>query len=104
MSNDLQNVHKPWQAGKLSNITRSLPVDPAEDGTFTDENGFFIRAGTTGYIRYCPVGNEDSEAIEKEFTASSYFVDPEICRKIFGTLADGGQRSMAEDIYIGYGV
>jgi hypothetical protein len=86
------------------NITRVVLVDPAANGDFEDPNGFFIRAGTTGYIRYCPIGNGDDEYIEKEFTASSIFVDPEVCRKIFGTLEDGGQRTMAEDIYIGYGV
>ena len=104
MANDLQEVHKPWVTNAMGNITRSIPVDPAANGTYTNENGFFIRAGTTGYIRYCPVGNGDTEYIEKEFTASSIFVDPEICRKIFGTLEAGGQRDMAEDIFVGFGV
>ncbi len=94
----------PNQGFALGNILRVVPVDPADDGDFTDENGFFIRAETKGYIRYCPKNNLDSEYIEKEFDASTIFVDPELCRKIFGTLEAGGQRSMAENIYIGYGV
>jgi hypothetical protein len=78
-------------------ITRSLPVDVAANGDFTDEHGFFIRSAA-GNIRYCPVGNEDSEAITKTVAAEVYFKDPELCRKIFqtGTTATG--------IYIGYGV
>ena len=94
----------PNQGFALGNILRVVPVDPEADGDFTDENGFFIRAGTTGYIRYCPKNNLDDEYIEKTFTGSEIFVDPELCRKIFGTLEGGQQRSMAEDIYIGYGV
>ena len=104
MANDLQNVHKPWQNIAMGNITRVIEVDPEANGDYTNEYGFFIRAETTGYIRYCPVGNEDSEYIEKTFTASTIFVDPEICRKIFGTLEAGGQREMAEDIFVGFGV
>ena len=80
------------------NITRVVPVDLSE-GDFTDENGFFIRAaGNGGDIKYYPVGNEDSEAITKNFAGSDIFVDPEVCRKI---LADGTD---ASDIYVGYGV
>lgn len=89
----------------MGNITRVVPVNPGALGDFTDENGFFIRAETAGYIRYCPVGNKsDAEAIEKYFDASTIFVDPEMCRKIFGTLTAGSQREMAASIYIGYGV
>jgi hypothetical protein len=94
----------PNQGFALGNILRVVPVDPAANGDFTDENGFFVRAVTTGYIRYCPKNNLDDEYIEKTFTGSDIFVDPELCRKIFGTLAPGGQREMAEEIYIGYGV
>lgn len=103
----------PNQGFALGNILRVVAVDleartPCqyfdEDGNFVDENGFFIRAGTTGYIRYCPKNNLDTEYIEKTFTGSEIFVDPELCRKIFGTLEEGGQREMAEGIYVGYGV
>jgi hypothetical protein len=94
----------PNQGFALGNILRVVPVDPAVYGDFTDENGFFIRAETTGYIRYCPKNNQDDEWIEKTFTGSTLFVDRELCRKIFGVLEAGGQRQMAADIYIGYGV
>lgn len=96
---------RPLQTHALGNILRVVPVDPAANGDFTDDNKpFFIRATTTGYIRYCPLNNEDDEYIEKTFTGSEIFVDPELCRKIFGTLEEGGQREMAEGIYVGYGV
>lgn len=98
----------------MTNITRVLKVDFEDsqtpesyfddDGNFVDENGFFIRAGTTGYLRYCPVNNGDDEYIEKEFTGSEIFVDPERCRKIFKELEAGSQREMATDVYVGYGV
>ena len=80
------------------NITRVVLVDLSE-GDFIDENGFFIRAsGNGGDIKYCPVGNEDSEAITKNFAGSDIFVDPEVCRKIFAAGTD------ASNIYVGYGV
>jgi len=95
----------PNQGFALGNILRVVPVNPAANGDFVDENGFFIRVETTGYLRYCPKNNQsDAEAIEKNFTASTIFVDPELCRKIFGTLTAGGQRTMAQVIYVGYGV
>ncbi|MCJ7447896.1 MAG: hypothetical protein MUO72_09395 [Bacteroidales bacterium] len=95
----------PNQAFALGNILRVVPVNPATNGDFTDENGFFIRAETKGYLRYCPKNNLDTEYIEKYFDASNIFVDPELCRKIFGTVLGGaGQRDMASSIYIGYGV
>ena len=84
------------------NITRVIPVDLSE-GDFIDENGFFIRAGTAGIIKYCPFDNKsDAEAITKNFAASDIFIDPEVCRKIFdiGTVSP----PQAENIYIGYGV
>ena len=88
----------------MNNITRVIPVDLTE-GDFEepeDPKPFFIRAGTTGVLRYIPWGNADNEVIEKTFTASEIFVDPEACRKIFNL----GQVSpaQAEDIYVGYGV
>ncbi|HUX57081.1 MAG TPA: hypothetical protein VMV77_08910 [Bacteroidales bacterium] len=98
----------------MFDIQRVIAVDfvnqtPAmnfnDDGDFVDEAGFFIRAETTGYLKYCPINNKsDGEAIEKTFTASNIFIDPEVCRKIFHELEAGGQRSMAEVIYVGYGV
>jgi len=95
----------PLQTHSLGNILRVVSVNPAVDGDYVDEVGFFIKAETEGYIRYCPMNNKtDAEAIEKNFVASTIFVDPELCRKIFSTLTPGGQREMAEGIYIGYGV
>ena len=98
----------------MGNIQRVIAVDmdaktPCEyfdlDGDFVDEQGFFIRVETAGYLRYCPVGNKtDGEAIEKQFDASNLFIDVEVCRKIFADLTAGGQREMAETIYVGYGV
>lgn len=95
----------------MGNITRVIPVDlitrtPANkfnaQGDFVDENGFFIRAGIEGVLKYCPMGNLDSEFIIKDFAASQIFIDPEICRKIFhiGTVSP----AQAHDIYVGYGV
>ena len=88
------------------NIQRVVAVDmdaqtPAEKfvgNDFVDEAGFFIRAGGAGNIQYCPVGNNDLEAITKPFAVSDIFVDPEECRKIFG------QSTTATLIYVGYGV
>lgn len=95
-----RNVHKPWQTKTMGNITRVVKIDLSE-GDFTDENGFFIRCDSGGSIKYCPVGNEDSEAIIKTVEASVYFEDPEICRKIFAT---GAGSPSATDIYVGYGI
>ena len=95
-----KTCHRPWQATQMGNITRVVEVDLSA-GDYTDEAGFFIRAGTEGSLKYCPIGNNDDEAITKTFEASEIFVDPEICRKIFAT---GAGSPMAEDIYIGYGV
>lgn len=91
----------------MGNIQRVLAVDlvagtPAlyfdGDGNFVDENGFFIRSGAGGVIKYCPVNNEDTEVITKTLDASAVFNDPEVCRKI---VADG---TVATEIFIGYGV
>lgn len=93
------------QGFALGNILRVVPVDPESDGDFTDENGFFIRAGTTGYLRYCPKNNQDDEYIEKIFTGSEIFVDPELCRKIFADITiTSPEITMAQNIYVGYGV
>ena len=100
-----KRAHRPWQNIAMGNITRVKAInfndrtDPHYDsnGDFTDENGFFIRAGTAGDIKYCPVGNTNDEPITKTIEASAYFIDPEICRKLFAT-------STATNIYIGYGV
>jgi len=80
------------------NILRVVPVD-LNDGDYTDENGFFIRSDGGGAITYCPIGNEDAEAITKTFPASATFNDPEVCRKIFAVGSP-----LADDIYVGYGV
>ncbi len=85
----------------LGNIKRVVPVD-LSGGDFTDENGFFLRAGTSGLIKYCPMGNSDSEYIIKQFDASSIFIDPELCRKVFAFVTSPG--TTAADIYAGYGV
>ena len=87
----------PVVTKEMGNITRVIPVDVSVND-FTDENGFFIRCDTDGDIRYCPIGNLDSEAITKAISASATFNDPEICRKIFAAGTD------ASEIYIGYGV
>lgn len=80
----------------MGNITRVKAVDVSLLD-FEDINGFFIRSGA-GNIKYCPIGNGSGEAITKTVDATAYFVDPEICWKIFasGTTATG--------IYVGYGV
>jgi hypothetical protein len=90
--------HRPWQNIAMANITRELPLD-LSSGDFTDENGFFIRSGSGGVIKYCPVGNVDAEAITKTVIASAYFNDPVICRKVFKLVT-----SPDTEIYIGYGV
>jgi len=90
--------HRPWQNIAMANITRELEID-LSSGDFTDENGFFIRSGTGGIIKYCPVGNVDTEAITKTIAASAYFIDPVICRKVFKLVT-----SPDTEIYIGYGV
>jgi len=99
--------HRPWQNIAMGNITRVIELnfndrsDPHIDdnGDFVDENGFFIRSGTGGTIKYCPVGNTDEEFIVKTVEATAYFVDPEICRKVFKLVT-----SPDTGIYIGYGV
>lgn len=107
MAESDKKAHRPWQNIAMGNITRVKQInfndrtDPHYDsnGDFTDENGFFIRSSSGGIIKYCPVGNEDSEAITKTIDASAYFIDPEICRKLFKLVT-----SPDTDIYIGYGV
>jgi|GEM_PF-1604930 len=81
----------------MGNITRVVGIDLSNQD-YTEENGFFFRVTGDGNIRYCPIGNEDGAAITKAVTASTIFVDPEICRKIFktGTTATG--------IFVGFGV
>lgn len=96
-----KRAHRPWQNIAMGNITRVVPVTFDRDGEFTDERGFFIRCGSGGVLKYCPVGNEDGEYIEKTVEATAYFIDPEICRKIFQVT---GSPEGASDIYVGYGV
>jgi hypothetical protein len=82
----------------MGNITREVAVSVASVD-FTDENGFFIRSGVGGAIKYCPLDNKtDAEAITKTIDASALFNDPVICRKIFKT------GTAATSIYVGYGV
>jgi len=82
----------------MMNITREVHLD-LSSGDFTDENGFFIRTAVDGVIKYCPVGNADSEAITKTVSASPYFIDNVKCRKVFQLIT-----TPDADIYIGYGV
>ena len=91
----LGTVNRPWATPK-TNITRVVAVSLTSTD-FESEQPFFIRSAA-GDIKYCPWGNEDSEAITKTVEAKVYFEDPEQCRKIFkvGTSATG--------IYAGYGV
>lgn len=98
---DLSNVNKPSLDTHANNIQRVVAVDLSQ-GDFEPKQPFFIRVETAGVLKYCPWGNEDSEAITKTFEASTIFIDPEACRKIFNL----GQVSpaQAEDIYVGYGV
>ena len=78
------------------NIIRVVKIDLSA-GDFEDANGFFIRSDA-GNIKYCPVNNQDTEAITKTVEATAVFIDPEMCRKVF---ASG---TTATNIYIGYGV
>jgi hypothetical protein len=82
----------------LGNINRVVPVD-LSSGDFEDNNGFFIRSDAGATITYCPLLNEDSEAITKTIDGTSMFVDPELCRKIFATGSP-----VPDDLYVGYGV
>jgi hypothetical protein len=81
----------------MGNVHRSKPVNVSLLD-FEDINGFFIRSNGAGVIKYCPLGNGVDEYIEKTVEAQVYFVDPEVCWKIFasGTTATG--------VYVGYGV
>ena len=81
----------------LGNINRSVPIDLTTQD-YTNEYGFFIRSNGSGVIKYCPVGNTDVEAITKTVDAQVYFIDPELCRKVFkvGTTATG--------LHAGYGI
>ena len=95
----------------MGNIQRVIPVDmiaktPAQyfvGNNFVDENGFFIRVGGAGLLKYCPVGNKtDGEAITKQWDASNIFIDPEVCRKIIHIPTSPA--SQATLIFVGYGV
>ena len=80
------------------NIRRVEAIDVSANGDYEQESAFFfIRCTGDGNIKYCPANNSDAQAITKAVTASSNFVDPEQCRKIFqsGTTATG--------IYVGFG-
>jgi hypothetical protein len=79
-------------------VIKSNLLNLTANGDYEDERGFYIRAGVTGNIKYCPLQNEDADAITKNFTASDIFIDPEFCRKIFQT------GTTATSIYVGYGL
>jgi len=82
----------------MSNITREVHLD-LSSGDFTDEHGFFLRSANGGIVKYCPVGNEDSEAITKTIDASAYFIDPVICRKVFKLVT-----TPDTELYAGWGI
>ena len=87
------------QTHSLGNIIYEKPID-LSSGDFTDETGFFVRSSVDAVLKYCPMNNKsDAEAITKTIEASSYFLDPVLCRKVFRlvTTPDG-------DFYAGYGV
>ena len=87
------------QGFALGNILREVPID-LSTGDFTDENGFFVRAAADGVIKYCPMNNKsDAEAITKTVTATPYFIDPVLCRKVFRLVT-----SPDTALYAGYGV
>jgi hypothetical protein len=106
------------QTHSLGNILRVVPLDFADvsnipdtnidaAGNFVDECGFYIRAEVEGYITYCPMNNQDGEAITKWFDVSHLFIDVELCRKVFRVtdLSDVTPTAdIASGIYIGYGV
>lgn len=79
------------------NIIREVLLDLSA-GDFGDENGFFIRSGRGGLIKYLPKGNTDDEPITQTVEASPYFIDKVICRKVFKLVT-----SPDAEIYIGYG-
>jgi len=87
------------QTHGLMNIVYEKAID-LSSGDFTDENGFFVRSGTDGILKYCPLNNKtDAEAITKTIEASSYFIDPVICRKVFRLVT-----TPDTTLYAGYGV
>ena len=82
----------------MGNVVRVVHIDLTK-GTFTDENGFFIKSASGATITYCPLNNENSESLTKTMIASSAFEDPEICRKVFAVGSP-----LPTDLYAGYGV
>ena len=87
------------QTHGLNNIIYEKLID-LSTGDFTDENGFFVRAGSDGIIKYCPLNcKTDAESITKTVTGTPYFIDPVICRKVFRLVT-----SPDTALYAGYGV
>jgi hypothetical protein len=82
----------------LGNIIRVVPID-LSSGDFEDANGFFIKSASGATITYCPMNNQDSEALPKTLAASEKFDDPELCRKVFATGSP-----LPDDLLAGYGV
>lgn len=81
------------------NITRELRIN-LTSGDFSDDAGFFIRSAVDAVIKYLPFdATTDAEAITKTVSASPYFIDPVLCKKVFRLIT-----SPDSDIYIGYGV
>jgi hypothetical protein len=86
------------QTHSLGNIVYEKKISLATD--FIDENGFFVRSAVDAVIKYCPLNClTDAEAITKTITASPYFVDPVICRKVFRLVT-----TPDVEFYAGYGV
>jgi len=87
------------QTHSLGNIIREIPID-LSTGDYVNEDGFFVRAAADGIIKYCPLNNKsDAEAITKTVTATPYFIDPVICRKVFRLVT-----SPDTQLYAGFGV
>ena len=87
------------QTHGLNNIVYEKAID-LSIGDFTDENGFFVRSGDDAIIKYSPMNcATDAESITKTITASPYFVDPVLMRKVFRLVT-----SPDSSFYAGYGV
>ena len=87
------------QTHGLSNIIDEKLID-LSTADFVDENGFFLRSGTDAIVKYCPMNRPlDSQAITKTITASPYFIDPVLMRKVFRLVT-----SPDASFYAGYGV
>lgn len=93
-----KNRSKGFVTQGMMNITREKLID-LSTSDFTDENGFFLRSGTGGIVKYCPIGNADAEFIIKTMPTSASFCDPTICRKVFRLVT-----SPDTELYAGWGI